>query len=85
MIDLSTRLRELNARNTQALQTLATALRSDPRDPIQALRGWVRRPAGPKAGGPLAGCRIGSVDGGCRFGSVDGGRRIGSVDGGRQG
>jgi hypothetical protein len=52
MIELSTRLGELRARNTQALQVLAAALRPDPRDPVQALP-----PLGAAAAGQAGGSR----------------------------
>ncbi len=50
VINLATRLGDLRARNTQALQMLAMALRSDPRDPVQALPP-LGPPAAPQAGG----------------------------------
>ena len=58
MTGLATRLDDLRARDTQALQTLAAALRADPRDPVQALP-----PIGPPAARRQAdrtGRRIGS-------------------------
>jgi hypothetical protein len=66
MINLATRLGDLRTRNTQALQLLATALRSDPRDPVQALQP-LGPPAAPEAGvaGPTGGSgRVGSARGG---------------------
>ncbi len=50
VIGLSSRLGELRARSTHALQLLATALRSDPRDPVQNLP-RLGPPAGAQAGG----------------------------------